>query len=236
MKISEDNISFQSKIKFIDSRVFKEKVKYLNPKRHKVGYPWTPETHKKGKNIYTDEVMDCIYVGVVNKNKVDVYHLCTRNQAAAKRTRQKGFSVKEFKRRLLESNSEGKDRHALVLGGFQSEGKCKGNEKKLNQITDVLTDVKIPYSIFGARKDVHYYGRYSVLYENKNDTFYITNSLTTSRSLNGKNQEVIVKGKEVEFNEYQKPLYKTVRRKTDVEGYMNNQFKYVKLSEFDEWA
>ena len=96
MQISNDKTGFQSNIKFIDSAQFTQKVANLNKKRHKEGYPWTPETMKTGKNLYTTEIMDCIAGGVIDNGKVTMFHLCTRSQASAKRTHQKGFTIKNF--------------------------------------------------------------------------------------------------------------------------------------------
>ncbi len=63
MKITNDNLSFQSRIKFINNKQFEDRIKNLNPKRHEVGWPWTADTMKLGKNLYTTKIMDCITGG-----------------------------------------------------------------------------------------------------------------------------------------------------------------------------
>lgn len=242
MKITSDNITFQSGIKFVDTETFMQKTKKLSPKRHKVGYPWTPETMKSGKNLYTNQIMDCIAGGVVEGKKITMFHLCTRSQAAAKRTHQKGFSIKEFGRRLSERIDLTKDNlHAFILGGFQSEPTSKYNVNKLNKIKKFFDDNNIPYTIFGARRDVHYYGRYSMFYESKTDTLYITNSLTSASSMGGGGKQIDIKKNSIEYNTYSKSMtdkgvqYKKNRKETNLEDYLKSQFRQVKLSPLDHY-
>ncbi len=203
MKANSANPSFKSRIKFVDYQVFKEKIGHLNPKKHEVGYPWNADTMKKGKNLFTTSVMDCIAGGIIDNNSVTMFHLCTLNQAKAKQYHLKGFDIKNFERRLLDKIDLAKENlHGFILGGFQMEENSKYNVFKLRKIKQIFEKNQIPYSIFGARRDVHFFGNYAVLYNNKEDTLYISNTLAGSRGLNGK-------GKELEVLDDNRLLYHT---------------------------
>ena len=242
MKVeNNNNITFQSKIKFINQETFKNLTANHNPKKHKVGWPWTADTMKKGKNLYTTGIMDCIAGGVVDGNDIVMFHLGIYNQAKAKKNHQKGFSIENFKRRILEKiNLDNENLHGIILGGFQLNVDSKYNVNKLNKIKRVFDDNKIPYSIFGARKDVHYFGRYSLFYSNKEDTFYITNGLTGAKSLNGKNIEIDVKEDIIEYNTYKKEMdrygvtYPCLRKKTGTKEFFESQFRQVSVCKLDE--
>ena len=181
MKIQTDNINFTSKIKLISQAEFQVKVKNLNPKKHYVGYPWNANTIKKGKNLYTDSIMDCIAGGIIDNNSITMFHLCTLNQANAKKNHLKGFDIEDIKRRLLEKIDVAKEcLHGFIIGGFQLKEDAKYNINKLNKIKKFFDDNQIPFSILAARRDVHYFGKFSVLYDNKADTIFIANSLSNS--------------------------------------------------------
>ena len=172
MQVTNDNISFQSKIKFISYKDFTQKVSTLNKKKHYVTYPWTPDTMKKGKNLYTDNIMDCIAGGVVDGGKVVMFHICTRTHNEALRTRQRGFDVNEIKRRISEKvDLANKNLHAFILGGFQMGEKSMDNSQKLNKMVKIFENLEIPCTVIGGRCDTHIFGRYGMFYENKSDTF-----------------------------------------------------------------
>lgn len=243
MKINSDNQTFTSRIKFVNYPVLNDKIKHLNPKKHEVGYPWNEDTMKKGKNLFTTSIMDCIAGGVIDNNSVTMFHLCTLNQAKAKQHRLKGFSIKTFERRLLEKIDLTKDNlHGFILGGFQMEENSKYNAAILKKIKKIFNENQIPYSIFGARKDVHFFGRYAALYNNKEDTLYISNTLAGSRGINGR-------GKELDVLTDNKLLYHTytkIRGKYGVdyireehtgtaEDFLKSQFREVSVCKLDKF-
>ena len=241
MRIDNNCVSFQSKIKFIDSKTFNTKIKNLNPKKHEVGWPWTADTMKKGKNLYTTDIMDCIAGGIVDRSNAVMFHLGIYNRAKAEAKHQKGFSIENFKRRILEKiNLENENLHGIILGGFQLEPNNKYNINVLKKIIKFFDDNNIPYSIFGARKDVHYFGKYSLFYENKKDTWYITNSLTGSTSLNGKNKEIDIKDNSIEYNTYNKApgkygvSYECIRKTGNAIDFFKSQFRLVSICKTDE--
>ncbi len=244
MKIRDDGVSFQSKIKFIDTQAFKSKIAGLSPKKHYVGYPWTPDTMKKGKNLYTTSIMDCIAGGIVDNNSVTMFHLCTRSRKDARNTRQKGFDIKNIERRILEKIDTAKENlHAFILGGFQLEPDSKYNVNKLNKIEKIFEKHEIPYSILGARRDVHYFGRYSIFYCNKEDTWYVTNGLASPEPRGNTWPKLQISGSSVIYDTYAKIMhdnklshYQKTTRTSDVEGYFKSQFRKVSLSRFDEFA
>ena len=241
MKINNNCVSFQSKIKFITLQKFKNKTKNLNPKRHEVGWPWTADTMKKGKNLFTTGIMDCIAGGIVDGSDIVLFHLGIYNQAKAKAKHQKGFNIENVKRRILEKiNLNNNNLHGIILGGFQTEPDSKYNVNKLKKIKKIFEDNNIPYSIFGARKNVHYFGKYSLFYSNKEDTWYISNNLTGTKSLNGNGIEINVKDNAIEYNTYKREngkwgvTYNCIRKETGVEEFFKSQFRDVSMSEVDE--
>ena len=213
MKIENDNISFQSKIKFIDAKTFRNKTRHLNPKKHEVGWPWTADTIKMGKNLYTKGIMDCIAVIIKDENKIKLGHLATFNQRQARDTHQRGFRIENVKRRLLENvNLDNENLHGYIIGGFQLKPNDKNNAKQLSKVEKFFEENYIPYTIFGARKNVHKFGKFSLFFSNKEDTLYITNSLTNSTSLKLKNLEIDIKDDLIEYNTYEKFRDKKRRR------------------------
>lgn len=241
MKIKNNCVSFQSKINFIDSKTFQNKIQHLNPKRHEVGWPWTADTMKKGKNLFTTGIMDCIAGGIVDGKNVTLFHIATYSHAEAKERNQKGFIIENIKRRILEKINLGNyNLHGFILGGMQTKPDSKYNVNKLNKIKLIFEENKIPYTIFGARKDVHYFGKFSLFYSNKEDTWYITNNLTERKGLNGKGLEIEVKKDSIEYNTYKKERgkigikYNRTRKETGTEEFFQNQFRQVSISKFDE--
>lgn len=135
MKIDNNCVPFQSKIKFIDSSAFNNRIKHLNPKKHEVRWPWTADTMKKGKNLFTTGIMNCIAVAIVDGGKVTLAHLATYNQKKARDTHQRGFRIENVKQRFLEKmNLENKNLHAFILDGFQLRANDKNNTKNLSKI------------------------------------------------------------------------------------------------------
>lgn len=229
---------FQSKIKLISEVEFKNKVKKLNPKHHEVGYPWTADTMKKGKNLYTTSIMDCIAGGIIDNNSITMFHLGTYTQAQAKKCKQKGFRIENFKRRILEKIDIQKENlHGFILGGFQMQENSKYNINKLNKIKNFYEENQIPYTEFGARRDVHYFGRFSVLYNQKEDTLYIANTLSNSRSLNGdKEKELEILKDGVIYHTYAPPEkhYARQKHKGSPLDFLKSQFREVSICKLDE--
>lgn len=252
MQVSKTDITFQSKIKIIDLQTFNQKVKKLNPKKHEVLFPWSPKDIKRGKNLFTTNIMDCIAGGIVDNGKFIMFHLGTYTKAQAKKLHQKRFDIKAVEHKLLEKvNFNNKNLHGFIIGGFQLKPDDKYNITKLQKIKHIFDKNKIPYSIMGARKDVHYFGKYSILYENKTDTLYVTNTLTNSKSLDGRVREIEICNKqninkqekdEIRYNVYKKGIgkfgveYKSVRKRTGLKEFFESQFREVKLSRFDEYC
>ena len=241
MKIENNCVSFQSKIKLITPLEFNNMTKNLSPKKHEVRWPWTADTMKSGKKLFTTGIMNCIAVCLIDGKKAVLAHLATYNQRKAKDTHQRGFNIENAKRRLLEKmNLESENLHAIILGGFQLRPDDKNNAKQLSKIKKLFEENNIPYTIFGARKDVHYFGKYSIFYSNKEDTCYITNNLIGERALNGNGKEIDIKNNAVEYNTYQRQYaknglgYKSIRKLTDTKEFFQSQFRDVSISQFDE--
>ncbi len=242
MKIENNNISFQSKIKFVDYKTFKDMTAHLNPKKHEVGWPWTADTMKTGKNLFTTGVMDCITVALIDGGKVKLGHFAIFKHGEAKKTKQKGFNIENVKRRLLEGvNLDSENLHAVILGGFHLNPLKKDNYVHLNKITKFFDDISIPYTIFGARKNVHYFGKYSMFCSTKNDTVYISNSLADKQITGRKKPEIDVKENSIEYNTYKKEYYsdgtftyKRTRREGKTGDFLRSQFRQVSVCKLDE--
>ena len=180
-----NNISFKSQIKLISQQEFDNKTKNLNPKKHEVDYPWTPETGKTGKNLFTTGVHDCVVVGVVDGKKAKLYHLCQRSRRTGIDTHQKGFDIRDTERRILDGvNLDNPDLHAFIFGGWHRDNP-KYNKKHVEKIEKIFDKNLIPYSVIaGNRPQFDGIAPASVFYSNKEDTFYITNGLLTEDFIN----------------------------------------------------
>ena len=241
MKIQNNNISFQSKIKFIDYKTFKTKTTHLNPKRHEVGWPWTADTMKMGKNLFTTGIMDCIAVGIKDGNRFKLGHLATFTKGEAKKSNQKGFQIENVKRRLLENiNLENENLHGFILGGYQAKPESKYNVNKLNKIKQIFEENNIPYTIFGARKGALPLGKYSLFYSNKEDTLYISNNLADVKTRIRRKPAIDVKENSIEFNTFKKEYdengakYICTRKESGIEDFFKSQFRQVSICNIDE--
>ena len=238
MNTINNNISFGENIKFIKQSEFNEKVKGLSKKKHYVGWPWTADTLKVGKNLYTDKDTDCIVVCIKDGEKYKLAHLGIYNQKKAKNNNQKGFDIENVKRRLLDGlNLENENIHAYIMGGFQY------NKKVTDKIRNFFNELNIPYTEFSTRKNVHYYGSFSYFFSNKDDTLYISNSLTDADALQWNHElsrpkEINVVKNKIIYNTYQKSDngYDFKRNLGRIREFLESQFDNVKLSKFDSFA
>ena len=174
MNIKNDNISFGENIKFIKQSEFKDLVKDLNKKKHYIGLPWTADSLKIGKNLYTDKNTACIIVAVKDGSNYKLSHLCTyKSTDKLSKKRLQRFDFEDAKRRILDGlNLENEDLHAYIFGGFPF------NEKITCKIKKFFEGLKIPFTELTTRKDTYHAGCYSYLFSNKDNTIYITNSST----------------------------------------------------------
>ena len=208
-----NNISFTSQIKLITQDEFERKTEHLNPKKHRVDYPWTPDTGKTGKNLYTTGICDCIAIGLVDNKKSKLFHICTRSRRDGINSRQKGFDIRDTERRILEDvNLDNPDLHAFIFGGWHRDNP-KYNKKHVEKIEKIFDKNLIPYSVIaGNRPQFDGIAPASVFYSNKEDTFYITNG--------GLTEDYINKDTAVEKKE----------------EYLRNKYNEVNLCQFDELA
>lgn len=235
MQITNNNISFQSKIKLINAKTFKEKTSSLSKKKHEVGYPWTPDTMKVGKKLYTTSIQDCISGVIIDgSNKAVMFHLCTRNQEKARQTRHKGFDIKNIERRIMEKiNPENEDIHAFILGGSQFNDDSKYNRKKVDSIRKIFEKHKIPYSEITCRRNTHVFGSYSIFYNKKEDTIYVSENRIGSEHYGG----IKLENNIVSYQTYEPRFpYKSTEKRTGVKEFLESQFRNVNLCKLDEFA
>ena len=228
-----NNISFTSHIKLITQDEFDKKIEHLNPKKHRVDYPWTPDTGKTGKNLYTTGIQDCIAIGLIDNKKSKLFHICTRSRRDGINSRQKGFDIKNIERRILDNtNMENQDLHGFIFGGWYSENN-KYNTKQLQKIKNIFDKNLIPYTIIAGNKDSTRYCPTSVFYSTKEDTFYITDitlgkySKMTEDSLSYYRKDNL---KEGEF------FWDRPQVRTSKEEYLKSKYKEVSLCKFDTFA
>ena len=245
MRIENNCVSFLSNIKLITPQEFKSLTKHYNPKRHEVGWPWTADTMKKGKNLFTTGILDCIAGGIVDGKDFVMFHLGIYNQEKARKNHQKGFNIANVERRLLEKiNLENENLHGFILGGVQMRPESKYNVNKLKKIKEIFEKYNIPYTIFGARKDVHYFGKFGMFYKNKEDTLYITNNLIGTDHINKKYKQKeieILPNRLVKYTTYTKEQderilwYKPTFRVGAFQDFFESQFRDVFVSKQDEF-
>lgn len=246
MKIkTQDNLSFTSKIKFIDSQQFAKRLDTSAKNLEEVTYPWTIETLKKGEVLYTNKILDCIAICLTNGYNSLMAHLGIRNKKQAQQDGVKEFDINNIEQQLSKSiDLKDENLHGFILGGLQLKDDVNsGNTKQLDQIKTLFEKYKIPYSIIAARKDVHYFGRYSLLFNQNEDTLFVTNTLFDSYGLDGKKQkEMFFLGDTIAYNTYTKFMdekgvnYRKTRIYSSVEKYFKNQFRQVQLNKIDQFA
>lgn len=238
MKIQSNSTNFKSNIKLISEAEFQNKVKKFNPKKHYIGYPWTADGIKKGKKLFTTSILDCIAGGIIDKNTIRMFHICTMSNSTAKKHNLMGFKIKQIEQRLLKDiDFANENLHAFILGGFQLREDAKYNINKLNKIKKIFEKNQIPYSIIGARRDVQYFGEYSLLYDNKTDTIFISNSLSRSSGSNEKPKEIEVFDNKIVY--HTPASIKTGFKRPEVTGssedFFKSQFRQVSLCKFDKF-
>ena len=251
MQISNNTINFQSKYKFVNAEEFKKLTANLSTKTNFVDYPWTIETMKHGKNLYTTGLMNCI-AGLItdgSDSNTVMFHLATRTPWEAKRDFVSRFSIKNIEQRIKEKiDLNNKSLHAFFIGGFSVPSRKKMDDtSQFWHLKGIADKYGIPCSIIGLRKDVHHFGHYGIYYNNDSDTVYLTNTLTDSDicyNYEGKIvNEIEPVENEVIYADYKKVpheiagwTYEREFKKSDLETFFKHEFKEVSLCELDEWA
>lgn len=238
--------NFKSKIKLVNYRDFMAMTEGLNKKKHFVGEPWIPENMRMGKNLFTTNILDCIAVAMVSGGKVKLGHFCTMNRQEAADAKQKPFNISEVKRRLLEGiNPEDENIHGFIFGGFNQGDKSLDNYKDVRSVEQIFQRFNIPYTAICGRKDVNHFGRFGIFYKNKEDTFYVSTTLTELpakeyTSIADRPIAVEIKDGKVMYNDYKRNLlapkksYDWERKEGTAKNFFEDQYCDVKLSEFDE--
>ena len=248
MHICSNNVNFNSRIKIITPANFNKQVSNLNGTIQEVYYPWTIETLKCGKNLFTTQLMDCIAIFLTNGKNSLLAHLGIRNKTQAQRDNVKEFDINNIEEKLLtQFDFEDSNLHGIIFGGMQyNDDPTSGNTPQLSQIKNLLKKHKTPFSIIGARKNVHYFGEYSLLFNQNKDTLFITNTLFDSNGVSGncnhKEMELNLESK-VDYNVYKKMFnkegliyYKKRRIRTSFEEYFKSQFYQVHLNKIDTFG
>lgn len=246
-RINPYHNTFNSKIAFIESKEFETRIKYLSNKAFEVPYPWTIEAMKIGKSLYTTGLIDCISGCIISDKLAGMFHLASRTPEQAIKDKVLPFDIKNIENKLnsifnLKNNT---NLHGIIIGGLQANSKPDlYNTKCFNDLVGLFKKYNIDCSIFGPRKILHYFGKYSMLYEKNNDTLFITNNLTNQKDLNGKGKEIDFIGENLlhyytyeEVRDENKRLleYRRHSQLTTIPEFFKTQFYNTSLSKYDEW-
>ena len=253
-----NNLSFQSKIKFVAEYPTFDKLyrTYCNSS-HFVDYPWTIETMKTGINLGTWNVKDCLAAIITDGIDSAAIHLATRNDAEAKKDNVTKFDIKNIKAVLSEKFDLGrKGLHGILLGGWNSKLNpawlnIPNKRKEYKELSGLFRECKIPMTEICQRRYVTRspyddFGQeyYHLLYIESDDTFYISNS-ATGWTYEDKypQREVDIYPDGVEYSVYKRVIdkqgmvyYKESRKKSSVENYLKSQFEIVSLRNGDYFA
>lgn len=247
MRINTNDVNFNSKIKLITPKTFNSLIAESNGYIEEVAYPWTIETLKTGKNLFTTKIMDCIAICLTNGKKSLLAHLGIRNREEAEKDSVNEFDINNIEKNLTQKvDFNDKNLHGIIFGGMQFyDNPSSGNTKQLNQIKNLFEKYKTPYSIIGARKDIHFFGKYSLLFNQDLDTLFITNTHFDSNGILGEHEH-----KEMELdknNNVKYVVYDQVKSKfgwidyiprrvsTSIEEYFKSQFYQVQLNKKDSF-
>ena len=116
MRINTNSVSFNSKIKLITPSQFNKQLAELKEPAKEVTYPWTIETLRTGKNLFTTKIMDCIAVCLTNGKSSLLAHLGIRNKEQAKRDNVKEFDINNIENKLVqEFDFKDKNLHAIIF-------------------------------------------------------------------------------------------------------------------------
>ena len=239
MRVNNNSVNFKSNIKFVNYKDFTKKIEFLKDDIQEVPFPWTIETMKTGKNLYTVGVMECLSGFVTDGKDTAMFHLGTRNKKLADEAGVKPFDINNIET-VFKSKFDLTKRflHGFILGAFDS------NKDKLEQLKQMFAKYNIPCSVFAVRKDIHYYGKYSLLYTQDNDKLVISNNLTEAKPLmnrSGKGYELRVDGNKVAYTTYIKGrdkygvTYEDVHHIGTPQDFFESQFNEVTLCDYDKW-
>ncbi len=158
-----NNIAFTSTIRPVTIHQYQYEVSHFeNPKF--VGFPWTLDEAKSGKNIYTTNVIDCTVCGIKVKDKVFLLHTSPLQIA------NKNFQKIE---EVIEENVDLKadDIQAILIGGKPPYTHGPDSYNQFENYEKFLQKHNIPYTkLKGGMGSKH------VAYSSKKDEWLIANS------------------------------------------------------------
>ncbi len=154
-----ENISFTSRLKPITLSEFRHTISSIGS-QNSVDFPWSINQTRKGKDVYTTNVIDCSSCLITNGQEAVLMHLTPDTE------QNHAFSLVLAKLRnlldLKDSNLQ-----AVLLGS-------KNHKKSLdiyNKFKELLKQLNIPFSEFKNGKTPT-----SIAYKTSSDEVYITNN------------------------------------------------------------
>ncbi len=182
-----DNLSFKSSIKFVTPKTFAKRIEVLSSKAN-VCSPWTVNETVVGKNAYTEDVIDCVVLGLTNGKKVLMCHICpTKKQNEDFQTIETFINRKvDFKKDSWKGFLFGSKPYWFMMD--------ERSEALFGKFFNFLQKKNVPFSFFKGGEDVH-----NVAYFAKTDEWLITN-VDDNKYLKGGAIEDLLKNRE--FDEF----------------------------------
>lgn len=166
--MQNSNISFTSRIAFVNTRDFVLKMPNLGPEINK---PWTFRQITRAEKAHTTKVRTCTAGGILVKNKegkneVIMFHLCPPEERTP---RNKNFlAISNRIRRLLR---EDKPIQGFLIGSKQLHSY---SENFFNQMEAFLKNtLKIPYSKFKLQENL---AGSHIAYDGALDTWFVNST------------------------------------------------------------
>lgn len=171
-----DNVSFKANIKPISKKQFQNIVSTMNRKTCAVEHPWSLNEAKKVPNGYTEGICDCVFCGIVDKDKAYLAHLYPENSINLSRYTVREHIIKNVD--LFNKNLQG------ILIGSKNTKKSQTIYKNL---VDIFNEFKIPFSeLKTAKNPIH------VAYTSNNNTWNVVTHSIDKLLANGQKSEDII--------------------------------------------
>ena len=135
-----NNISFQSRIRLVPESAFKQSIKRC---RNNVVYPWTVKQTVCANKAFTEGVYDCTAFGIIDGEKVMLFHLCPNSPQNFDFQKIKSYIEKNVFTKLNSDNLRG-----LILGSKKDNINSPISSKLFEFVENTFNTLNIPYSKF----------------------------------------------------------------------------------------
>lgn len=164
-----DNITFQSKIRYVSRPEFNKIVSGYG-KQNYIKYPWTIKESIFSDKLYTKGVEDCTFIGINDGLNVFGLHLCPTMEANFDFEKIKNFIKSKID--LNTSNLQG-----FILGG-RRHSENNGSYRLYEQLEGLLKKYNIIYSKFKGGRLPN-----DIAYNCKNDEWLISSDFARNEHI-----------------------------------------------------